>query len=405
MLEKIFAQIDASKDELVTTLAEMVSFPAINPTEGGTGEKARAEYLVQKLSELGFDDIKNYPCIDAQGIERPNLVVKIAGATNRRLWIVSHMDVVPAGDITLWKTDPFKPELSDGKLYGRGTNDNGNSLVASIYAALAYKRLGITPKYEINLCFVANEETGSMYGIQHLIKQNIFRADDLVLVPDMSSPSGAFIEVAEKSIFWLEFTLTGKQSHASLPQLGINATRAANEFCCSLDRALHEAFPESNDIFAEPKTSTFEPTRRRANVESINIIPGVETFSFDCRVLPHVTKEQFEAVIDAEIKRAQERFCVKISYKYMNCEEAAPVTKQTDEIVQLLSTAVQEVLNVKPQVAGVGGGTCGAFFRKIGIPSAVWGIGENVEHMPNEYTRVTDLTNCAKVIAHMLFSK
>lgn len=404
MLDKIFAEIDASKDELINTLSEMVSYPSINPTEGGEGEKARAEYLMKKLAELGFDDVKNYPCIDEQGIERPNLVVRIPGATSQRIWMVSHMDVVPAGDLSLWHSDPFKAELRDDKLYGRGTSDNGTSLVASIYTALAYKRLGITPKYEICLCFVANEETGSMYGIQHLIKQNLFRPDDLVIVPDMTSTYGDFIEIAEKSIFWIEFTLTGKQTHASLPQLGCNATRAANEFSCSLDRALHEAFPETNDVFNDPKGSTFEPTRRRANVDSINIVPGIETFAFDCRVLPGITRADFEKVVDAEIKRAEEKFGVKISYKYMQCEEAAPITEESAEVVQLLAKAVTEVLGCKPSVAGVGGGTCGAFFRKAGIPSAVWGLGDEVAHMPDEYTKVSDLIGSAKVFAHMVFN-
>ena len=405
MQKKIFAEIDAMQPEIIATLSEMVAIPSINPTEGGTGEKARAEYLIGKLKELGFDDIENYICIDPDGNERPNIVAKIPGETKQRLWIVSHMDIVPPGEISLWDSDPYKTELRGDRLYGRGTSDNGTSLVASIYAALAFKKLGIIPKYEICLCFVANEETGSMYGIQHLIKQDIFRPDDLVIVPDMTSTDGDFIEIAEKSIFWLEFTLEGKQTHASLPQLGNNAARAANEFSCALDHALHAAFPETNDVFNDPKCSTFEPTRRRANVGSINIVPGIETFAFDCRVLPGISQETFEKVVNEEITKAEQKFGVKISYKYMQCEEAAPVTPADAPVVKLLAAACREVLKVEPKIAGVGGGTCGAFFRKIGISSAVWGLGDEVAHMPNEYTKISDLIGSAKVLAHMLMNK
>ncbi|MDO4952620.1 MAG: M20 family metallo-hydrolase [Synergistaceae bacterium] len=405
MKDKIFAEIDAMKDEMIATLSEMVAIPSINPTEGGTGEKARAEYLTEKIKKLGLGDAENYVCIDPDGNERPNLVVKIPGETAQRLWIVSHMDIVPPGELSLWESDPYKAELRGDKLYGRGTSDNGTSLVASIYTALAFKKLGIKPKYEICLCFVANEETGSMYGIQHLIKQDIFRPDDLVIVPDMTSTDGSFIEIAEKSIFWLEFTLEGKQTHASLPQLGNNAARAANEFSCALDHALHEAFPETNDVFNDPKYSTFEPTRRRENVGSINIVPGVETFAFDCRVLPGITIEEFEKVVNKEKTDAEKKFGVKISYKYMQKETAAPVTSPEAPVVKLLADAVQDVLGVQPQIAGVGGGTCGAFFRKIGIPSAVWGLGDEVAHMPNEYTKISDLIGSSKVLAHMLINK
>ena len=405
MKDRIFAEIDAMKDEMIAALSEMVAIPSINPTEGGTGEKARAEYLIGKVKELGLGDAENYACIDPDGNERPNLVVKIPGETAQRLWIVSHMDIVPPGELSLWESDPYKAELRGDKLYGRGTSDNGTSLVASIYTALAFKKLGIKPKYEICLCFVANEETGSMYGIQHLIKQNIFRPDDLVIVPDMTSTDGSFIEIAEKSIFWLEFTLEGKQTHASLPQLGCNAARAANEFSCALDRALHEAFPETNDVFNDPKCSTFEPTRRRENVGSINIVPGVETFAFDCRVLPGITIEEFEKVVNKEKADTEKKFGVKISYKYMQKEVAAPVTSPEAPVVKLLAGAVKDVLGVQPQIAGVGGGTCGAFFRKIGIPSAVWGLGDEVAHMPNEYTKISDLLGSSKVLAHMLMNK
>jgi len=403
MLNKIYAEIDNMKDEIVQSLCEMVSYPAINPSEGGTGEKAKAEYLIGKLKELGFDDIENYICIDNLGNERPNIVAHIPGKTAQRLWIVGHMDVVPAGDLAAWETDPFKAVVKDDKVYGRGTNDNGAAIITALYAALAYKRLGILPKYEICLCFVANEETGSQYGIQHVIKQKIFREDDLVLVPDMMSPEGDFIEVAEKSIFWFEFDMLGKQVHASLPNTGINAARAANEFCCALDAALHNAYPETNEIFTDPAYSTFEPTRRRTNVDSINIVPGKETFAFDCRVLPGIPKAGLEKIIDEEMARTEKKFGVKIVRRYLQCDEAAPVTPVYAPVVQMLAQAVKDVLKTEPKIAGVGGGTCGAFFRRAGIPAAVWGLGDTTEHMPNEFIKICHLTEGTKVLANMMF--
>lgn len=405
MLDKIYAEIDNMRDEMTQSLCEMVSYPAVNPSEGGTGEKAKAEYIIQKLKQFGFDNIENYSCVDDLGNERPNIIAHIPGKTAQRLWIVGHMDVVPAGDLSAWETEPFKGVVKDGKIYGRGTNDNGAAIITSIYAALAYKKLGILPQYEICLCFVSNEETGSKFGIQHIARQNLFKKDDLVIVPDMMSPNGDFIEVAEKSIFWFEFEVTGKQVHASLPQTGINATRAANEFSCSLDAALHNAYPETNEIFTDPSYSTFEPTRRRANVDSINIVPGKEIFAFDCRVLPGISKETIEKTVDEEISRAEKKFGVKITRKYMQCEESAPVTATDAPVVQMLAQAIQDVLKTEPKIAGVGGGTCGAFFRKAGIPTAVWGLGDETEHMPNEYIKICHLTEGAKVLAHMMFGE
>ena len=127
------------------------------------------------------------------------------------------MDVVPEGDRSLWETDPFSPVVKEGKVYGRGANDNGQEIVASIFAAYALKKLDLTPAREICLCFVADEETGSFYGIQYLLRNGLFSTQDLVVVPDGGTERGDFIEIAEKSILWFNVQVFGKQVHASKP--------------------------------------------------------------------------------------------------------------------------------------------------------------------------------------------
>ena len=405
--DMLIKEIDLLEPQMKETLGKMIEFPAISPVDGGEGEFYKAQYLLKKIKELGFDDVKVYALPDPQaaGGERPNIVVRFPGKTERRLWIVAHMDVVPEGERSLWETDPFKAVEKDGKLYGRGVLDNGQSLVASLYALYALKKLGIEPEYEVCLAIVADEEVGSKFGIQHLIKKGLFLPEDLVLVPDMGTPEGDFIEVAEKSICWVEFTVEGKQVHASMPQLGNNACRAANAFAVSLDEALHKAFPETDELF-DPACSTFEPTRRRANVANINTVPGHEVFAFDCRVLPSVPLEEVKKVIDAEINKAEKKFGVKITYKTPQFEQAPEPTEADVPAVKELLAALDVIYpGMKPTVGGVGGGTCGAYFRKAGIPAVVWGQEDDVAHMPNEFCTIEYLLNEAKVFALMMAGK
>lgn len=407
MKDKLLQQVSALEPQMVETLSEMVSYPAVSPNDGGEGEFHKAQFLLKKIKELGFTDIVTYASSDprAAGGERPNIVVRHPGRTPRRLWFVAHMDVVPEGDRSLWETDPFKAVVKDGKVYGRGSCDNGQSLVASLYALEAVKKLGVTPEYEICLALVADEEVGSEYGIKYLIKKGLFGPEDLVVVPDMGNPQADFVEVAEKSICWAEFTVSGKQVHASTPQLGINACRAANGFSAALDEALHAAFPEEDKLF-DPALSTFEPTRRAANVANINTIPGTETFAFDCRVLPNVPLAEVKKVIDAEIVRAEKKYGVKIGYSFKQYEEAPEPTKSDAPVVGLLVDAVRDVYpDVNLTVGGVGGGTCGAYFRRAGIPAVVWGQEDDNAHMPNEYCVISYLVNEAKVFALMMIGK
>ncbi len=404
MKDKLFAKIEDLKPKMVQTLCDLVAIPAVSPTDGGEGEFYKAEYLVKKLRELGLSDVTTYALPDprAAGGERPNLVVRFPGKTTRRLWIIAHMDVVPEGERSLWETDPFKAAVRDGRIYGRGANDNGQELVASLYALCALKELGVTPEFEVCLAFVADEEVGSAYGIVHLIKKGLFSGDDLVVVPDMGTEKGDFVEIAEKSVCWMEFTVEGKQVHGSTPNLGVNACRAANALSAALDEALHAAFPERDGLF-DPPESTFEPTRRRANVANINTVPGLDVFSFDCRVLPSVPLEEVEKVVDAEIKRTEAKYKVKISYTYPQREQAAGTTEESSAVVRELLAALNDVFpGMKPRVGGVGGGTCAAFFRRAGIPAAVWGQEADCAHMPNEYSEIEHMLNEAKVFALMM---
>jgi succinyl-diaminopimelate desuccinylase len=93
-----------------------------------------------------------------------------------------------------------------------------------------------------------------------------------------------------------------------------------------------------------------------------------------------------------------------LSYKVLQRTDAAPVTPVDAPVVRLLEAAVEDVLHIKPVIGGVGGGTCAAFFRRAGIPAAVWAQEANVAHEPNEYAVIEHMVNEAKVFAHMMAS-
>lgn len=406
MKDVLFKTVERFEPQMVSLLSALIEIPAVSPLDGGSGEYRKAEYISEKLEEMGFGKPEKYNSEDpaAEKGVRPNLIVRIPGKTSKRFWIISHMDVVPEGDRGLWDSDPFKAVVKDRKVYGRGSNDNCQELVSSLYAAAALKELKMVPEYEVCLCFVADEEVGSVHGIRHLIKQGLFSADDLIIVPDGGNEKGDFIEIAEKSICWIEFTVEGKQVHASRPELGSNACRAGNEFSCVLDKALHDAFPDEDDIF-EPACSTFEPTRRNANVPNVNTVPGRDVFCFDCRVLPHIPLQEVLKVVDHEIKKVSERRNVRITYRFLQKEQAPSATPSDSPVVEILKEAIRDVCGLEPHVGGVGGGTCAKYFRDEGIPAVVWCQEADVAHMPNEYAEIEHMLNEAKIFASMMLIK
>ena len=400
--QKLFHEIEQLKTEMATALMELIRIPAIAPENGGDGELQKAEKLAQILGEVGFDKIERCDAEDQRvsSGKRPNIIAYYNGEVDaKRLWIVTHMDIVPPGEESLWTiTNPYEPLLKDNRVYGRGSEDNGQSAIASVFAVKALKRLGIRPKRTVALAFVADEEQGSTMGIQHLIRKGLFRKNDLIVVPDGGASDGSFIEIAEKSILWFKIRTVGKQVHASLPNKGLNAHRVGMQVAVALDKMLHEKYALKDDKFDVPE-STFEPTKKDKNVDAVNIIPGEDTAYFDCRILPDYDVDEVFAEINRVTAEFERKTGAKITLEILQKQVAPKLKIDNAEVVALLKKAVKEARGLDARVGGIGGGTCAAFFRQIGIPAVVWSTVDEVAHQPNEYAKIEDMVNDAKIFA------
>jgi len=405
----IWKEIEALRDEMVNVLVELVRIPAISPDSGGEGEYDKAQKLLEIIKDWPFDKVEVYNAPDerAKNGVRPNILAYYYGEQGEkspRLWVLTHLDVVPPGDLSKWTvTKPFEPLVKDGKIYGRGSEDNGQSLVASLYAVKALMNLGIRPKRTIILAFVSDEETGSKYGLEWLMKEHpeVFRKDDLVLVPDAGNSEGSFIEVAEKSRLMFQVKTIGRQTHAMSPEKGINAHLIGMKFATTLHEMLYKQYSEENVLF-DPPISTFEPTKKEKNVDAINIIPGEDVLYFDCRVLP---EHNLDDILDTihELARVFEKvYGAKINISVLRKFEAPEPTPEDSEIVILLKKSLQMLRNITPKAGGIGGGTFAAFFRKLGIPAVVWCTCDETAHQPNEYAKIENMVEDAKVFATIL---
>lgn len=401
---KNFPEIERLKDQMIKTQIELTSIPALGPKNRGDGEKKKADYVKSLLSEIGFDKIREYnaPDLRVSCGYRPNIVAILYGENKEKtVWILTHLDIVPPGSKELWRSDPFKVEVKNEKLYGRGVEDNQQEMVASIYAVKALRELKIRPKYNVGLVFVSDEETGSKYGIEYLLSQDIFKKGDIIIAPDGGNSKGTMIEVAEKSILWLKFIVKGKQFHASVPQKAKNASRIGARFLLRLDKAFHRRFKKKNSLFT-PSVSTFEPTRREENVPNVNTIPGQDIFYFDCRILPEYPLKKVISFIKREIKEAEKEFRVKIKFEEVMATPAPLPTPEDAEVVRLLKNSIKAIYGVRARPKGIGGGTVAAFFRKVGYNAVVWSKIDGTAHQPNEYCIIDNMVNDAKVYFHLL---
>ncbi|MEE8378705.1 MAG: M20 family metallo-hydrolase [Candidatus Aminicenantaceae bacterium] len=401
---KITDTIDSFRNRMIDMQIKLCSFPAISPSSGGEGETKKAEFLLEFLNDGGFTDIEVFkaPDPDSPSGDRPNILATYKGKkSSKKIWIMTHMDVVPPGELAQWVGNPFEAWAKEGKIFGRGVEDNQQDMVASLFALKALQAHGVLPTFDVGIALVADEETGSDKGISYVLNQTkAFSKEDLIIVPDTGNEDGTMIEVSEKSILWLKFTAHGKQAHGSTPEKGINSFRA-NSFLVTELNKLYSLFGENDPLF-DPPISTFEPTKKEANVPNINTIPGKDVFYMDSRILPRYSIPDVEDKIREMIKRIEKDFSVTITMEEEQRAPAAPPTSPDAPVVQVLKKAVKDIYGLEAKPTGIGGGTVAAVFREAGFEAACWSKLDDTAHMPNEYCVIDNMVNNAKVFAHIL---
>jgi succinyl-diaminopimelate desuccinylase len=403
LFESLRSKAAENRDRMIELQRLLTSIPAIAPESGGEGEWEKAQALIAELPRLGFSEHRLFCSPDARVPKgkRPNIVVTLPGASaDRTFWIMTHLDVVPPGEIGLWSSDPFRMEVEGGRLIGRGVTDNQQGLVSSIFAVAVLRGLGIVPRRTVKLLFAADEETGSAHGIRYLLREtDLFKPADSALVPDSGSEDGSEIEVAEKSMLWLKFRTKGRQCHASVPSRGINAFQAASHLVVALE-ALAAEFGGHDALF-DPPTSTFIPTKKEANVPNINTIPGEDVFYLDCRILPGVDLDAVLRKIRVICEGIEGKLGVSIEVETVQ-RASSPPTPADAPLIGALSRAIEGIYGVKSKTIGIGGGTVGAFLRQRGIHTAVWSKIVETAHMPDEYCVISDMVGDCAVMAALI---
>lgn len=404
--------IDRHATEMVELQAAMTAIPALGPEHGGQGEWKKSDLIEQYLTARNFPPAQHFDTPDFRVPKgsRPNFLVTLPGVAERpRTWIMCHMDVVPPGEkledgtYAGWDSDPYTLRREGGLIFGRGVEDNQQAMAAAVFAARSLLESRLPPARTVQLLFVSAEETGSTYGLCHVLREHpdLFARDDVILVPDGGNEDGSMIEVAEKSVLWLGFHVTGKQSHGSMPHKGCNAFRSAARLVCALDSGLRERFDEPDELY-DPPCSTFEPTMHEKNVPNVNTIPGEETFYFDCRILPQFSLDEVIDYVRAEIARVDSDAGTQTTLSVKNRLDAPPPAPADSPAVAMLKSAVKEVYGMEGRPMGIGGSTVAALFRQQGYPAVVWSRIQGTAHQANECCRIANMVGDAKVFAHLL---
>ena len=399
-LDMILKKIDDSRDDIIRDLMDMIRIPSIGPANGGEGEGKRADFLMTLLK--GFNDVRRIDVDDTDypGTKRPSILAVKKGKKKGTVWIIAHIDTVLPGDPALWMHPPFEPHLEDGKVYGLGAEDNGQAVIASIYAS-RYFDMELKGR-SIGIALVADEETTSEMGIGYLVRNGYFTKDDVILVPDWGSPSSMMVDIAEKHLLWVKVSVKGKQTHGSTPGKGLNAYRIGSKFMTDLLKELDDRYGKINDIF-KPPISTFEPTKSSGTVGNVNTIPGYYEFWMDCRILTDYDPNEIFGFMVSFAKDESERTGATITVEKEQMTFSGPASSVNSDEYRIFRESIKDVTGIDVVAAGIGGGTCANFFRLEGLDAYVWESEGGSLHQPNEFVRIDNIITDAKVYATFFY--
>ncbi|MDX6744222.1 ArgE/DapE family deacylase [Actinocorallia sp. A-T 12471] len=219
------AALAGQTDAMAELLAELVRIPSVG---GSPGEEDVQGFLAGWLRDEGFDvdhwalpldrlrASPDFPGMEAERARAWGLVGRLPGSGGgRSLMLAGHVDVVPPGDPSAWRSPPFEPVVRDGRLYGRGACDMKGGLVAQLFALRALRGTGL--RGDVLVACVVGEEDGGV-GAFGLLERG-WRADACVI----AEPTGLDVVPANAGALTFRLHVTGRSAHAARRDTGVSA--------------------------------------------------------------------------------------------------------------------------------------------------------------------------------------
>jgi acetylornithine deacetylase len=320
------------------------------------------------------------------------------GSTDGGIVLSGHTDVVPVAG-QQWDSDPFRPELRNARLYGRGTCDM-KGFIGTALALLPQMRATRLAQ-PIHFALSYDEELGCV-GAPHLIAE----LGRLGLRPAgciVGEPTGMRPVIAHKGIHTYQCCVRGHAAHSSLTPQGVNAIEYAARLICHIRDAADQFRAQGpfDDLFDVPFTTAQTSLIEGGN--AINTVPAECRFSFEFRNLPQVAPEAVFARIESYARdhllprMRDEHPGATIEFRQLSSSPGLDAAEEA-AITQLV-----RALTGDSQRRKVAYGTEAGLFAQVGIPTVVCGPGHIEQaHRANEYVSLEQLASSERFLLQLI---
>lgn len=343
--------------------------------------------MADRLSAIGFN-IENMRFEDVD-----NLWAR-RGTASPVFCFAGHTDVVPTGHLDAWDSDPFLPEIRDGKLYGRGSADMKTALAAMVVASERFVKNHPNHKGSIAFLITSDEEGPSINGTVKVVETLEARNEKmtwcLVGEPSSTDTLGDIVKNGRRGSLNAVLTVKGKQGHVAYPHLAINpihtASKALSELCDTV-------WDNGNEYF--PATS-FQVSNIQAGTGATNVVPGTMTVTFNFRYSTEVTADQLKLRVLEILDRHH------VNYDIEWTLSGLPFLTPVGELVNAARTAIKNVTGTETELSTSGGTSDGRFIAPTGAQVLELGVLNATIHQINEHVNIAELEPLAEIYEQIL---
>ncbi len=371
---RLLAELD--RFDLVDLLRQLVR------RRSDTSEADVAEYLQRRWQDRGIHTI-----VTEVEPGRCNVTAE-AGDSGPSILLNSHMDTVPPGQRERWTADPFGGEVRNGRLYGRGAVDAKGCLAAMIAAFETLAATGVNGR--LVLSAVSMEESGGM-GTQREVGRGL-RADAAII----GEPTNLQPNLGHRGAMRVEIEARGLPAHSAHPDSGINAIAAMAPVIIALEQLDRRLAGRLDAILHQRPCLTATVIQ---GGDAGNVVPARCSLLLDRRTLPTEREMDVAAEIEAAIIDATRESRAEVRLQPVRWTQGA-VTDPSDAIAQTLCDAAATIRGQAPAPAGFFACCDMTFLSAIGIPTVIFGPGEErMCHVFDESMALDDLRHGAQVYA------
>lgn len=366
----------------IALATDLISRASVTPEDAGC-----QPLMCERLEAIGFD-------VTHLRFEEVDNFWAVHGESGPILAFAGHTDVVPTGPVEEWASHPFKPEIRNSMLYGRGAADMKGSLAAMIVACENF--IGDHPNHTGRIAFLitADEEGIAKNGtvkVMEYLKQNNEHIDWCVVgEPSSTAETGDVIKNGRRGSLGCVMTVNGRQGHVAYPHLADNPIHNASP---ALAELANTQWDNGNDFF--PATS-FQISNINGGTGATNVIPGslkvIFNFRFSTELTADSIKQRTTEILDKH----------KLNYQLDWNLSGQPFLTAEGTLIDAVKDAIKTTTGLDTELSTAGGTSDGRFIAPTGSQLVELGPVNATIHQTDECVKADDLNVLTNIYQQVL---